>query len=97
MASTNSLGGLAIAGAFGAALISSMAQADPGDGRYDVHHGMMGWDGWFYGPVTILLLFALLVSPVVVVVRLLGSDTLRNGAKLEEFEVSRKVLDGGAS
>lgn len=116
MTFTNCLGGLAIAGAFGAALMSSAVQADPGDGRYHDHYGMMGWGGWFYGPVMMLLFFALLVGAVVLVVRLIGSDTLRSGAKQEdsanavlrerfakgeitkeEFEASRKVLDGGAS
>ena len=116
MTSMNRLGGLAIAGAFGAALISPAALADPGDGRYYDHYGMMGWGGWFYGPVMMLLFFALLVGAAILVVRLLGSDTLRPGAKQEdraqailrerfakgeitkeEFEASRKVLDGGAS
>jgi putative membrane protein len=94
----------------------SVAQADPGDGRYYDHYGMMGWGGWFYGPVMMLLFFALLVGAVVLVVRLLGSDTLRNGAQQEdrahailrerfakgeitkeEFDTSRKALDGEAS
>jgi uncharacterized membrane protein len=63
-----------------------------------------------------LLFFALLVGAVLLVVRLLGSDALRLGAKQEdrahailrerfakgeitkeEFEASRKVLDGEAS
>jgi putative membrane protein len=110
------LGGMAIAGAFGAALMSPAAQAEPSGGRYYDHYGMMGWGGWFYGPVMMLLFFALLVGAVVLVVRLFSSDALRPGAKQEdrvqailrerfakgeitkeEFEASRKVLDGGAS
>jgi uncharacterized membrane protein len=65
--------------------------------------------------VMVLLFFALLVGVVVLIVRLLGADTLRPGEKQEdrahailrerfakgeitkeEFEASRKVLDGGA-
>ena len=100
----------------GTVLPFAAAVADPGDGRYYDHYGMMGWGGWFYGPVMMLLFFALLVGAAILVVRLLGSDTLRPGAKQEdrahailrerfakgeitkeEFEASRKVLDGGAS
>lgn len=116
MTSINRFVRLAILGAFGSALMLSVAQADPGDGRYYDHYGMMGWGGWFYGPVMMLLFFALLVGAVVLVVRLLGSDTLRNGAQQEdrahailrerfakgeitkeEFDTSRKALDGEAS
>ncbi|MDK3073817.1 SHOCT domain-containing protein [Sedimentitalea sp. JM2-8] len=97
-------------------LKASAALAYPVEGRYVDHYGMMGWGGWFYGPVMMLLFFALLVGAVVLVVRLLGSDSLRSGEKQEdrahvilrerfakgeitkeEFEESRKVLDGGAS
>ncbi len=109
------LGRTGIAGAFGVALLSSVAQADPGDGRYYGHYQMMGWGGWFFGPIMMLLFFALLVGAVVLVMRLLGTDALRPGEKREdgahailrerfakgeitkeEFEASRKVLDGGA-
>jgi putative membrane protein len=100
----------------GAVLPLAAAVADPGDGRAFDHYGMMGWSGWFFGPVMMLLFFALLVGAVLLVVRLLGSDALRLGAKQEdrahailrerfakgeitkeEFEASRKVLDGEAS
>jgi putative membrane protein len=110
------LGRWRIAGAIFVALLSSAAQADPGDGRYYDHYGMMGWGGWFYGPVMMLLFFALLVGAVFLVIRFLGSDALRPGQKQEdrahailrerfangeitkeEFEASRKVLDGRTS
>ena len=95
---------------------SGAAFADPGDGRYFDHYGMMGWGGWFYGPVMMLIFFALLVGAVVLVVRLLGADTSRSGPRSEdtahtilrerfakgeisedEYEASRKVLDGGTA
>ena len=96
--------------------MATAALADPGDNRYHGHYGMMGWSGWFFGPVMMLLFFALLVGAIVLAVRLLGSDPLRPGKKhddrahailrerfakgeitKEEFEASRKVLDGESS
>jgi len=92
---------------------SGAALADPQDGRYFDHHGMMGWGGWPAGPIMVLIFFALLVGAVGLVVRLLRSDTSRSGAGSEdtahtilrerfargeigedEYEASRKVLDG---
>jgi putative membrane protein len=77
-------GGSAIAGAFGASVMCSAAQADPGDGRYRDHYGMMGWGDWLSGPVVMLLFFALLAGAVVLVVRFLGSDAPKPGAKQED-------------
>lgn len=56
------------------ALVSApSAMADPADGYFD-HHGMMGWGGWFFGPLTLLLVLALLIGAVVVITRLAGSN-----------------------
>jgi putative membrane protein len=110
----NTLKSLGATGTVGLVLAApSTAIADPGDGRYFDHYGMMGWGGWFYGPVMMLIFFALLVGAVVLVVRLLGAETLQSGPRPEdrahtilrerfakgeigkdEYEASRKVLDG---
>jgi putative membrane protein len=116
MNTTNRFDGPVFAGASGVALLASAAHAGPGDGQYYDHYGMMGWGGWFYGPIMMLLFFALLVGAVVLVVRLLGADPHRREEKQDdrahailrerfakgeitkdEFEASRKVLDGGSS
>ena len=54
------------------AAASAPVMADPGDGRFD-HHGMMGWGGWFFGPLMMVLIVALLVGAVLAIVRLIGS------------------------
>jgi putative membrane protein len=60
-------------------LSAGMALADPADGRYFDHYGMMGGAGWFYGPIMMLLFFGLLVAAVVLIVRLLGGAPLGQG------------------
>ena len=55
-------------------LIATTAHADTVE-RGGWHHGMHGWGGWVFGPVMMLLFFALLVGAVIVITRLLG----RNG------------------
>lgn len=59
-------------------LAASVALADPGDGRYNDHYGMMGGGGWFFGPIMLLIFFGLLVGAVVLIVRLLGADQFRS-------------------
>ena len=71
----HSLGGIA-AGVPLAASTSLMmplvALADPADGRYYGHYGMMGWGGWFYGLLSLVIFIALVVGAVVLIVKLLG-------------------------
>ena len=81
----NTLKSLCAAGTVGVVLAApGAAIADPGDGRYFDHYGMMGWGGWFFGPVMMLIVFALLVGAVLLVVRLLGADTLQSGPRSED-------------
>ncbi len=63
-----------------AALWAGMAQADPAGIPYAGHYGMMGWSGWIFGPLMMLLFFALLVGAAVLLIRLLGGDLGRPGA-----------------
>lgn len=63
---------------------SGAALADPGDGRYFDHHGMMGWGGWLSGAIMMLIFFALLVGAVVFVVRLVGTEKSRSGPPSED-------------
>lgn len=70
--------------AFSATLIGSTAFADPGSGDYYGHHGMMGWGGWFFGPLMMLVFFGLLVVAVVIVARLLGMDSSRPEKQQED-------------
>lgn len=104
-------------GATGLAVVpSAIAHGDPADGRYLGHSGMMGWGGWVFGPLMMLVFAALLIGAVVLIVRLLGAEKLRPGPKdeghaqailrerfakgeisREEYEESRRVLDGGKS
>ena len=48
------------------------AQAAPGDDYGYGYHGMMGWGGWFMGPLMMLLFVALIVAAVMIALRLLG-------------------------
>jgi putative membrane protein len=45
--------------------------ANPSYGEYG-YHPMMGWGGWFMGPVMMLLFVAFLVGALLLVVRVLG-------------------------
>jgi len=58
-----------------ALLAAGTALADPADGRVWDYHGMMGWGGWFYGPIMMVIFFALLIGAVVLILRLLGVGT----------------------
>ncbi len=84
MTSIDRPGRFALAGAAGAALLPSAAQADPGDGRYFEHTGMMGWGGWLSGPGMMLLVLALIVGAVGLAVRVLWPDRFRPGDKQED-------------
>lgn len=57
---------IAIASVFGG---SAVAQPTYGDYGY---HPMMGWGGWFMGPVMMVFFIAILVGAVVLVARALG-------------------------
>ena len=61
-----------------ASLSATAALADPGDGGW---HPMMGWGGWFFGPIMMVLFFALLIAAVVIIARLLGGDRTDGGSK----------------
>jgi putative membrane protein len=71
--------GLTIFAALPTSLIAGAALADPTDGRYFDHMGMMGWGGWFYGPLMMVVFFALLVGAVLLIVRLLGANSRDDG------------------
>ena len=53
-------------------LDATIARADAV--RTGWHHGMMGWSGWFFGPIMMIVFFALLIGAVMIIVRLLGAD-----------------------
>lgn len=55
----------------GAVLTAIPAIAEPNFDGYG-HHPMMGWGGWFMGPVMMLIFFAFMVGTVVLIVRILG-------------------------
>lgn len=57
---------IAVVLAFGAP-----ALADPSVGDYG-YHPMMGWGGWFLGPLMMLVIIAALVGAALVVARVLG-------------------------
>ena len=71
--------GLTMLAALPMMLAAGAPQADPADGRYFDHMGMMGWGGWFYGPLMMVVFFALLVGAVLLIVRLLGADSRDGG------------------
>ena len=71
--------GLTMFAALSMSLAAGAALADPTDGRYFDHMGMMGWGGWFYGPLMMVVFFALLVGAVLLIVRLLGTDSRDGG------------------
>lgn len=48
------------------------------------HHGTMGWSGWFFGPLMMVVFFALLIGAVIIIARLLGSGD--DGADRENKE-----------
>lgn len=51
--------------------VSAPAVADPSSGDYG-YHPMMGWGGWFMGPLMMLLFVAFLVGAAILVARMLG-------------------------
>jgi len=55
---------------------ATVALADPFEGGYYNHYGMMDWGGWVFGPIMMRLFFALLVGAIVLIVRLLGGSPL---------------------
>lgn len=79
------------------------------DNYYGYHHGM-GWGGWFFGPVMMILFIGLIVAAIVVTARLLGFDSgVRSSDKAldilkerfakgeidkAEFEERRNALNG---
>ena len=67
--------GLTMVAALPTSLTAGAALADPTDGRYFDHMGMMGWGGWFYGPLMMVVFFALLVGAVLLIIRLLDGDS----------------------
>jgi putative membrane protein len=67
---------------------ASVATADPAEGRYYDHYGMMGWGGWIFGPIMMVIFFALLVGAIVVAARLLGGDTYRPGGTQNDKALS---------
>lgn len=78
----------AMAATFSAAalLAPQTALADPSDGQFYGHYGMMDWGGWFFGPIMMVIFFALLLGTVVLIVRLLGGG---------QFHVTRTHHSGG--
>jgi len=59
-----------------AAMWSGNAVADIGNGEFGWRDGhMMGWGGWFMGPIMMLIFLALLVGAIVLIARLLRGDT----------------------
>ena len=54
--------------------VAGISSAQEGTGRYFDHGEMMGWSGWFYGPMMMVIFFGLLVGAVVLIVRLIGGD-----------------------
>lgn len=71
-----------------AALSAGALRADPGDGQYFGHYGMMNGGGWIFGPIMLLIFFGLLVAAVVLIVRLLGSDLLRSAGRPDDRSLS---------
>ncbi|WP_232823029.1 SHOCT domain-containing protein [Oceanibium sediminis] len=69
-----------------------MAQADPGDGPYYGHYGMMSGGGWFYGSVMMLLFFGLLVGAVVLIVRLVGAPPAGPGSGQVDRDRALSIL-----
>ena len=73
-----------------AALAAALPLAAPaaawaqGDGyAYYGHYGM-GGGGWLFGPIMMVIFFALLVGAVVLILRLMGVDMGGGGAKKED-------------
>ncbi|MCV2866557.1 SHOCT domain-containing protein [Albidovulum sediminicola] len=56
-----------------ALMTPQIAFADPSDGQFYGHYGMMNWGGWVFGPIMMVIFFALLVGAVVLIARLLGA------------------------
>lgn len=55
-----------------ALMAPKIALADPSDGQFYGHYGMMDGGAWFFGPIMMVIFFALLIGAVVLIARLLG-------------------------
>lgn len=77
-----------------AALVSfgavSLASAQEQRYRAFDHGEMMGWGGWFFGPIMMVTFFALLVGAVVLIVRIL--DTGARGTGADQGDRARAIL-----
>jgi len=69
------------------ALGAMPAVADVANGGYG-YHPMMGWGGWFMGPVMLLLFVAILIGGLVVAARLLGWHPAGGGAAASDRALS---------
>lgn len=59
---------------------ASVAFADPGRGPWDHTMPMMGWGGWWMGPVMMILVITLVVLAIIGLWRLLSGGGSSRGA-----------------
>ncbi len=88
--------------------MAALANGSHAEGGFEGYHGMMGWGGFLFGPIMMILIVAAVVAMVVMLLRWFGigsRDTTRRGAldileerfargeiDKDEFEERRRTL-----
>ncbi len=62
----------------GPLVLAGESSAQERVGRYYGHGEMMGWGGWFFGPIMMVIVNGLLVGAVVLIMKLVGGSPQTN-------------------